>query len=152
MWFTTLSLIPPSITLHKMVIRLIGPYFPVSFFFFNSSYVSVLYGKVPWSSNYSLNMGYIVMNSAYCSLLLYQQHIKTRGQYFAPVRWYRNTFDGSQWRNRLFSSRNQGIPWWPTYNWLAKLLVAQGVSRHAVKSVSAIIRSRPIWLSQCHRF
>ena len=44
-------------------------------------------------------------------------------------------------KSGLFSSRNQGVPRWPTYTWLAKLLM-----RDRVTSVRMPLCELGIWL------
>ena len=56
------------------------------------------------SSNYSLKMGYNNNNN---NNVFFMALSKKSG---------------------LFSSRNQGVPWWPTYIWLAKLLMGDRVT------------------------
>ena len=48
-------------------------------------------------------------------------------------------------KSGLFSSRNQGVPRWPTYTWLAKLLM-----RDCVTSVRMLLYA-VVHLMQGHR-
>ena len=51
-----------------------------------------------------------------------------RATFYVHVIIYSCVFDGSIKKSGLFSSRNQGVPQWPTYTWLAKLLMRDRVT------------------------
>ena len=85
---------------------------------------------------------------ACCLLLPYQLHIKTWGQCFAHMWYYLNVFFMAlSKKSGLFSSRNQGVPRWPTYTWLAKLLM-----RDRVTSVRVPLYLSKVWKPNCHVF
>ena len=82
------------------------------------------------SSNYSLKMGYIVMNFYQ---VVYHCHTNNISKHEDNILHICDNilmcfFMALSKKSGLFSSRNQGVPRWPTYTWLAKLLMRDRVT------------------------